>query len=202
MRVGICGGVWKMIKVIAFDYADVVSPSAFSKWVRENLTPEDAKYHHYKNHSLKWDVGEMNLNEVYDVLSNITEIPKYLVWNKFYKNLNTDREVIKLIKKLKKNYKIFLFSNYIGELLRTLLEKQKITDLFDEIIISSEHKLKKPDPKFFEVLLKKSGVSKDEILFIDDKLENINGAKDFGINAFQFINSEKLLKDLKDFKIL
>nr|MBI5455781.1 HAD family phosphatase [Candidatus Levybacteria bacterium] len=190
-----------MIKVIAFDYADVISPSSVSKWVRENLTPKDNKYHHYKKYSHKWDIGEMTLNEIYDALSHVTGIPDHLIWDNFYKNLDVDREVIEIIIQLKKNYKVFLFSNYVGELLRKLLEKQKITNLFDEIIISSEHKLKKPDPEFFKILTNKANVKNDEILFIDDRLENVEGAKNLGINALQFIDSQKLLEDLKALNI-
>lgn len=201
MPAGIYGGVWKMIKVIAFDYADVVSPSSFSKWVRENLTPKDDKYHHYKKHSHKWDTGQMTLNQVYDVLSHVTGVPNHLIWDKFYKDLDADEEVVKIIKRLKKNYKVFLFSNYIGELLRTLLEKQQIINLFDEIIISSEHKLKKPDPEFFKILIDKANVQNYEILFIDDRLENVKGAINSGIKAFQFIDAKMLLKDLKKINI-
>lgn len=191
-----------MIKVIAFDYADVVSPSAFSKWLNDNLLPKDHRYGKYRKHAHKWDIGKMNLNKFYDVISDLTEIPKHLVWDKFYKNLNTDREVIEIIKELKKNHKVFLFSNYIGELLRIILKKQEITELFDEIIISSEHQLKKPDPLFFKILTNKANVENNEILFIDDRLENVEGAKKIGINAIQFINSQKLLSDLKELKVL
>lgn len=190
-----------MIKVIAFDYADVVSPSSLSKWLRENLDIKDDKYLHYKNNAHKWDVGEMNLNQVYDVISHVTGVPSHLIWDNFYKNLEADKEMVRLIKKLKKNYKVFLFSNYVAELLRTILEKQQIVNLFDEIIISSDHKLKKPDPEFFKILKAKASVRESEILFIDDRLENVKGAVETGINSVQFIDYKKLLKDLKEHNI-
>lgn len=191
-----------MIKVIAFDYADVIAPSHVGKWTKKNLTPENNNYHYYKKNEHKWDTGQMNLNQLYDVLSHVTGTPNHLIWNTFYKNLEADKDIIKIIEKLKGSYKIFLFSNHLGELLRQLLKKQGVVNLFDEIIISSEHKLKKPDPEFFEVLINKAKVKNNEILFIDDRLENIEGALNLGINAFHFTTSKKLKKHLRSLNLL
>ena len=185
-----------MIKVIAFDYADVIAPGPLSKWIRENLVPDEENLD-YKKNIYKWDTGRMTLNELYEVLERVTGTPADLIWKKFYEDLQVDTEIIEIIKKLKQNYKIFLFSNFHGELLRKLLEKQKIDSLFDEIIISSEYKVVKPDPEFFNILMRKAEVEKNEILFIDDKLKNIESAKKLGINTSHFQNSLQLKSDLE-----
>ncbi len=187
-----------MIKVIAFDYADVIAEGPMSKWIKENVKLDKEKLIEYKQHVHKWDLGEMELKKVYGILSELTGIPQELIWEKFYEKSLPNNELITLIKQLKKRYKIIIFSNYIGELLRKLLNHYGITDLFDEIIISSEHKLKKPDIKFFEVLVKKSGVNKKEILFTDDRTDNVDASNAFGIKAFIFTNTKHLIKDLQN----
>ena len=186
-----------MIKTIVFDYAEVIAEGPMSKWVRENIYPDDSKLVAYREKAHKWDLGEMSLKEVYKHLGEITGIAPELIWENFYEKSLPNNEVIDLIKQLKKNYNIILFSNFVAELLRKLLNKYEITELFDEIIISSEHKMKKPDPKFFELLVRRAGVNKDEIIFIDDKLRNILAANEFGIKAFQFINAQQLAEDLR-----
>lgn len=55
----------------------------------------------------------------------------------------------------------------------------------------------KPDPDFFELLVKKSGVKKSEIIFTDDRKENVDASNNFGIKSIQFLNAEQLIKDLK-----
>jgi epoxide hydrolase-like predicted phosphatase len=190
-----------MIKVIAFDYAGVIAPGPMTDWAKKNLSRDSKDFKTYIENAHKWDLGEMSLEEVYKVISEITGMPKDLIWEEFYEKSIFNDSVVTIIKKLKSNYKVILFSNFIGELLRKLLSKYKIHDLFDEIIISSEHKLKKPHPDFFNILLQKSGVPKNEILFIDDRLENIEGAKKFGILAIHFKGSEKLIEDLKNLGI-
>ncbi|MBI3984594.1 MAG: HAD family phosphatase [Candidatus Levybacteria bacterium] len=186
-----------MIKVIAFDYAGVVIPGPMTQWVRNNLHETDQMWKKYVENSNRWDKGELSLERVYEILSEITGIPKEQIWEKFYSKAELNEDVVEIIKKLKRNYKVFLFSNFVSELLRKLLESHKITDIFDEIIISSEYKMRKPDPRFYELLLKTAGVKAEEILFIDDRQENIEAAKVFGINTVLFKDVKTLKDNLK-----
>ncbi|MEK7551501.1 MAG: HAD-IA family hydrolase [Patescibacteria group bacterium] len=190
-----------MIKVIAFDYADVIAPSPVAKWLRENMTPNHKMYLYYQKHSKGWDIGESNRQKVYEVLYKVTGVPTHKIWEKFYKNYIADKQIVELIKKIKKDYKIILFSNFVGEILRELLEKDNIAKLFDEIIISSEHKMQKPNTDFFNILIEKSGVEKYEILFIDDRIINIEGAQRMGINAIQFKGVKDLIKEMQKFDV-
>lgn len=186
-----------MIKAVVFDFAEVIAEGPMAKWLRENLPPEDQKLANYQKYSHKWDVGEMSREEVYKILSELTGILPEQIWEKIYEKSEPNTGVINLIKKLKKEYKIILFSNFIGEHLRKLLAKYGITDDFDEIIVSSEHKMRKPDVKFFELLRKKVGIKKNEIIFIDDKKENIDAALKFGIGAIRFIDINHLENELR-----
>ncbi|MCL5970061.1 MAG: HAD-IA family hydrolase [Patescibacteria group bacterium] len=186
-----------MIKVIVFDYAEVVAEGPILRWVKENIKPNDKKLLEYREKMHEWDLGEIAVDEAYEIIGRLTQTPPNLIWETFYEKSKSNKEIIALIKKLKINYKIILFSNFMGELLRKLLKKHGIEELFDEIIISSEHKMKKPDPKFFETLVKKAGVKKEEILFTDDKINNVEASNKFGIKAFQFITTKQLIEDLK-----
>jgi epoxide hydrolase-like predicted phosphatase len=187
-----------MIKVIAFDYAGVVSPKGpIIQWMKKHLPENHEKVHLFKEHAHKWDKGEIGLNDYYQIASLITGVNADSIWETFFEETFLHSDVVELINKLKKNYKIFLFSNYCGELLWKLLKKHQVSNLFDEVIISSEHKLEKPDPKLFAILKNISGVNKNEIIFIDDQKENVDGSNNFGIKAIQFLSAEQLIKDLK-----
>ena len=190
-----------MIKVIAFDYAGVIIPGPMTQWVKNNLQENDEKWKIYNESARKWDLGQMSLDEVYKILSDITGIPANQIWDNFYLKADLNKDVVEIIKRLKKNYKVFLFSNFISELIRKLLDNHNITDYFDEIIISSEYKMKKPDPKFFELLLRTTGVKKNEILFIDDRKDNIEGAQSFGIKSVLFTNAKNLSENLRTMRL-
>ncbi len=186
-----------MIKVIAFDYAGVVIPGPMTQWVKNNLQENDEKWKKYNENARKWDLGEMSLDQVYKVLSDITEIPADQIWEKFYVKAGLNKNVLRLIKRLRKNYKIILFSNFISEPLRRLLKHHEIEKYFDELIISSEHKMRKPDPKFFELLVERANALKGQILFIDDRIVNIDKAQKYGIKTILFENAKTLESKLK-----
>ncbi|MDO8503574.1 MAG: HAD-IA family hydrolase [bacterium] len=185
-----------MIKVIAFDFTGVVAPGPLMQWIKENLTPDDERYTLAQKSSHKWDMGEVTLDEAYILMSKITGVSPELIWESFFEKSIANNDVIELIKRLKPKYKIALFSNHLGELLRKLLAKHEIADLFDEIIISSEHRKKKPDPKFFQKFLKIINVRKSEIVFIDDTKVNVDASNSLGIKAILYVDSEQLVNEL------
>ncbi len=187
-----------MIKVIAFDFADVIVEGPVSGWLKKNRSENTkADWHEYKQKAHLWDTGQMDSKAVYEFLSKLTGIDEEAIWKELYETAHLNVELVELIKRLKPSYKIAIFSNYISEQLKKLLVHHKIDKLFDEVIVSSEHGVKKPDPKFFEALVTKAGVNKDEIFFTDDNLDNIEAASTFGIKAYRFTTVGKLIEDLQ-----
>ena len=58
--------------------------------------------------------------------------------------------------------------------------------IFEPMIISSEIGVAKPDPRFFEVAVERIGVPAEQVLFVDDVLANVEGARSVGLVAEQF----------------
>jgi len=79
-----------------------------------------------------------------------------------------------------------------------LLDKLGIKDLFDQILVSSDYHLRKPDTKFYELLLSKLSMKSDEIVFTDDTSGNVDAAIKLGINAIHFQSAALLAEELKE----
>lgn len=60
----------------------------------------------------------------------------------------------------------------------------------------------KPHPKMFGTAAANCGRTKEECLFIDDRAENVDGARSFGMQSLQFTTPEKLRNDLAGLKLL
>lgn len=73
---------------------------------------------------------------------------------------------------------------------------------FDKIFLSYEWGLLKPDPVFFREVVKASGFSPSEHLFIDDNPENIQGALQIGMRGLVYRDPENLEAGLKSFGLL
>jgi putative hydrolase of the HAD superfamily len=67
---------------------------------------------------------------------------------------------------------------------------------FDVLIWSFQHKMAKPAPEIYKIVLDRLGTRPEETLFIDDKLANIEAAHALGIRGIQFSTIEKLRETL------
>lgn len=67
----------------------------------------------------------------------------------------------------------------------------------DHILISSELGVRKPDPAIYRHLRDTLGVRYDEILFVDDFIENVEGAKALGIQAIHYQPGMDLVNQIK-----
>lgn len=65
-------------------------------------------------------------------------------------------------------------------------------DFFGAIYSSWEVGARKPDPAFFEHVLRSEHLARDEALFIDDLSENVAAADSLGIDAVLFTGANSL----------
>lgn len=115
------------------------------------------------------------------------------LWNiMFWPN----KELIKIAKKMKKNYKVGILSN-IGEMHEKYLSKTyNLSEIASTRIFSYRVGTRKPERKIFQIALKRLKVKPSESIFIDDLPENVEGARKAGMNAILFKNNDQLLRDL------
>lgn len=105
--------------------------------------------------------------------------------------------MVELVKDLqKRGYKTALLANIRQN--QALIKKDLAHyELFDPILFSYKIGVAKPNREAFEILLKELKVQPEAVIFIDDKEENIAGAKAVGIDAILFHNCKELVQELK-----
>ena len=67
---------------------------------------------------------------------------------------------------------------------------------FDVLVWSFQVGLVKPDPAIYRHILAELGTLPGETLFIDDKLPNVEAARELGIQAIEYSSVERLRADL------
>jgi putative hydrolase of the HAD superfamily len=67
---------------------------------------------------------------------------------------------------------------------------------FDVLVWSYQLRMAKPDPAIYRHTLKELGTPAEETLFLDDKLVNVQAARELGMKALVFTNVEQLRADL------
>ncbi len=67
---------------------------------------------------------------------------------------------------------------------------------FEDIVVSGEVRLAKPDPRIFELTRTRTGLDPRTTLFIDDSAANIDVASTLGYHTHRFRSAELLEQDL------
>lgn len=109
-----------------------------------------------------------------------------------------DHELVNYLRSLRPDYKTGLISNAWDDLRDVLREEWQIADAFDEIVISAEVGVVKPDPQIYRIALERLEVAPQEAVFVDDFPENVAGARAVGMHAIQFKDSRQVREDLED----
>lgn len=112
-----------------------------------------------------------------------------------------DKEMYKLVKELKQYIRVGLLSNSDGQF-TNLLRDCGIYEPFDPCLLSSEIGALKPDLKAYKLLLAELSLSGEEVIFIDDKLENVEAAKELGLDGILFESSHQIKGELIKRKVL
>ncbi|MFQ3666384.1 MAG: HAD-IA family hydrolase, partial [Sphingomonadaceae bacterium] len=69
-------------------------------------------------------------------------------------------------------------------------------DLFEDIIVSGEERMMKPDPAIFALARRRFGLGPGEALFVDDQPRNVAAAEEAGWLGHRFETAGKLAQAL------
>lgn len=104
---------------------------------------------------------------------------------------------IDLIRRLRGAYKTSVLSNADKTLVELLRSSHGIYDLFDDVVVSADVGMAKPDPRIYALAAERLELSPDACVFIDDLPGNVEAARDAGMQAIHFIvNQHQLVEQL------
>ncbi len=182
-------------RAIIFDWGGVIATEALWNWLRKNVPDIEKKKEYFQSIIDKENIGNESPEGLVGVLAH--EVGK--VGEAVAIELNLEQAVnpdmVALIRVLKKKYKIALLSNASLHL-RKIISENNLDDAFDEVLISAEHKMIKPDPAIYAKILEMLAVKPSEAIFIDDRKKNVDAANQSGIRGILFTSHAELLKEL------
>ena len=144
--------------------------------------------------------GRISSSELWNRLGFGLEYPE--IEKEYLDNtIKIDQEFLELAPEFKKKYKLALLSNDLSDWSSYLREKFGLNDIFDEIIISGDVGLRKPNLKIFKLLLERINAKPEEMIFIDDSLHNIKAASELGIRTLRFIREKEKIPFCSEFEI-
>jgi putative hydrolase of the HAD superfamily len=195
-----------MIKAIIFDFGRVISAqkpmSLFTRYEQELDIPA-GKLNRVMFGSPAWQdvlVGKRKVDDYWREIGPELGLDSPEAIESFRRRYSGDEalneDVADLIRSLRGRYKLAVLSNAPSGLSRWL-EEWELLSLFDEVVVSGEEGVAKPDAAIFELTLARLGIAPEEAVFIDDSPTHVKAARSLGIHALLFTTAANLLKELE-----
>ena len=187
-----------MKSVVIFDFFGVIGYELSPVWFRKHF--DDSIADEIKHRLVDpGDRGAISEEEMFENISRETGVSPMDIRREWMELVTINEEMVNFIKKVKKSYPVYLLSNALSGFLREILERYDLYGLFDEVYISAEVRMAKPDPEFFEECLKRSGVKAEETVMIDDNVKNLAGARSVGIDTIRFTDNESFQREFNKY---
>jgi len=191
-------------RAVVFDFGDVLAhPNR--EIMREflfdtfHLSPDEMKkVAQERDIAMKKGISETDFWIQFAKEKNITlsEVWPHAYQSTLKKALGVNLAMFTLIDELKsKGVRVGLLSN-IEERPAKMVRSFGLYQSFDPCLLSFEIGIEKPDPKAYKILVEKMNLSPHDIVFIDDLPENVQAAKEMGIDAILFESEKQIRKEL------
>ncbi len=151
-----------------------------------------------KRHKNFWDITEDSLDHAMETFKIKKEMRNELL--DLYKKLSPYPEVKQCLDHLKtKKINIAILSNGTPDLLKELVESNNIQNYFDDIFSIESVGIYKPDPRVYEMPIKKYNCKPNNICFMSSNTWDVSGAGNYGFNAV-WVNRLNKVFDKLDYK--
>ena len=191
-----------MIKNLVFDIGGVILTELTVDYfdLNEDEKKNLNKIIFYDKRFRKCLNGDMKIDKYCSEL--IKENSKYakeikMVFGREYQKymLPVKNEVIELIYKLKKDYKIYFLSNLTEVSYDYLYNEVGILKDFPGIYSFKEH-MQKPNEQIYELLIKRFNLRKEETVFFDNAQRNVDAGNKVGIKSVLFKDVSDILNNI------
>ena len=195
-----------MIKTIFFDIGGVlidIHPERTYQYLSDSADVEVSMV----KESFPWDAhdqyerGIMNNEDWFITYKESLPQPCCLkrsdFWNAWKLLLGEEKNTVNILEALNKQYSIWLLSNTNPKHIQDEIEKRYLfPSLVNGAVYSFDVGVRKPEKEIYEIAMQRANANPQECLFIDDLLENIQAAKQIGIEGVHFISSVQLKQEL------
>jgi putative hydrolase of the HAD superfamily len=189
-----------LIKAIIFDFFGVLTTDGIREL--KDSHPDPLIRQEITEITKANDLGQLS-DEAFSVrLAEVVGETEAQLYRRFYSAAKLDQGLLTLIDQLHKTYKTGLLSNASQSSIDTYWTRNEMTGHFDEVVLSAEVHMVKPDPAIYQLALDRLGVEPHEAVFIDDAQYSVKGAQELGLSGIVFTDTAQLKAELAKLDLL
>lgn len=185
-----------MIKGIIFDCFGVLVTYGFNTTFIGLGGDIDTDKQFLQDTFASYNSGQISDNEFLSVLGNHLGVDAETVSTSLAKDEHLDQMLLSYIKELKNSYKIGLLSNIGRGGFERYFAGLDSHEYFDDLVLSGEEGLVKPDPRIYELAAKRLSLEVGECVFVDDSERNCIAAENVGMKSIIYTGFAKFKTDL------
>lgn len=108
-----------------------------------------------------------------------------------------DAELVQFLRGLRPRYKTAILSNAWPNARDLFTEHFGLGSAVDDMIISAEEGVAKPDPRIYCIAAERLGVDFHEAVFVDDMEENVEAARKLGMKGVRFCSTAQAIGEVR-----
>lgn len=183
-----------MIKAAIFDFYGVIQTDEVTIWAEKQALEHPGIYDVVDEVSKQIDVDQITLDQYFAGLAEAVGRHVDVVKAELKSEVTINSPLLRVVDELReRGIKTAILSND-GSSLRAYLEEHDIVKHFDEIFISGELNMMKPDVRIYQYAITELGISASEAIFFDDRQSNVDGALAVGLQAERYASASEVRK--------
>lgn len=188
-------------QLLAIDLGDVLccwskgSQSTLISAFQLKKIMESPEWHDYER-------GKLEKKECFTMISEKFKLEEHdleQTLELFAKGMQWNEELVSEIQRLKamRELTVVLMTNISQPDFQDLRHMVESWNIFNRIFTSSAAGTRKPELAFYQAVLQDMGAAAESAIFIDDKIENIRGARSAGMYGILFNSTVQVVRELR-----
>ena len=159
---------------------------------------------HGANPLYELETGRMTEARFLELLSDTLtralgrEISLHGFGERYFAHLHANEPMIEFMRELRgRGYRLAICTNNVREWEGRWRAKLPVDEIFDDVIDSAFVGTRKPEPQIYELTLSRLGVDATQALLVDDIEVNCTAARELGIHAVWFRDTEQAIAEIE-----
>lgn len=184
------------IKAVIFDCFGVLTTDGWLRFKDQHFRDEPDKMARATGLNHMVDSGLIAYQDFLEEVSEMADVSVDTLKNTLHTVVANDALFDFITTELKPNYKIGLLSNVAHNWISEMFRPEQAA-VFDAVVLSHETGIIKPDLRAYTIAAGRLEVPEEACMFVDDQERNVTGAKEAGMQAFQYHSLEQALDEFK-----
>ena len=184
-----------MIRAVVFDCFGVLVGTSYFTF-RDLCPPE--RHKELADAHLATDYGFITQEEYAARVGDIIGMDHEKVREAINRHHTTNKDLLTYVKRLRQTHKTALLSNVGSGVIETIFSRNELAALFDEVVLSYQVRMVKPDPEIFKLAAQRLALPVDQCLMIDDRQEFCDGADAAGMPYIRYESNNQIEKAIRE----